>query len=64
MSDSGGKIGDSLNDHHYSGDNSTNWWRRIRKTKDSDLYKRACGLQTLEAEVLRRLDLLERGTKP
>ena len=58
MSDSGRQIGDS--DCHYSGNQSAAWWKRIRATKDDNLYALACQLQDLEVIVLRRLEAAEK----
>jgi hypothetical protein len=45
-------------DHHYSGDNSTGFWKRVNKLDGEEhavLYALGCVLQNLEETVLRQL---------
>lgn len=46
-------------DHHYSGDRSASFWKRVGKLNDvgdhSAMYSLGCVLQNLEEYVLRQL---------
>lgn len=41
--------------HHYSGANSTEFWRQVNATKSMALYRQACHLQNVECSILDRI---------
>jgi hypothetical protein len=55
-----------MNDAHYSGDNSREFWQRIKSVPRAywcECYQLGCALQNLEEQVLRRLNYAESQRK-